>query len=154
MNYDERILFLKEWFKSDIITRFNMPRDLDPKIVATDIIEAVNRNIPNQINRERMGSIVASIAKDVTQSARTRTLPSVKEFIDAARSVQQSAGDSHSVGSREFLDPIHINAHRVRSGEAVSEYYITGRGRQMLIAYGVSESDLDKYTVASAAHMQ
>lgn len=154
MNYDQRILFLKEWFKSDIITRFNMPRDLDPKIIATDIIEAVNRNIPNQITKERMGSIVALIAKDVTQSARTRTLPSVKEFIDAARNVQQSAGERRSVGSNDFLDPLRINADRVRSGESVSNYYIIGRGRQRLLDYGLTEADFEKYDVAIAAHTQ
>lgn len=154
MNYDQRILFLKQWFKTDILTRFNMPRDLDPKIVATDIIEAVNRNIASQTTQEQMGHIVVSITKDVTQSARTRTLPSVKEFIDATRNTAQSHGEPRSVGSKDFLDPTHINAQRVRSGEAVSEYYITGRGRQKLIDYGVSEADLKKYEVAPAAHMQ
>ena len=41
MNYDERMQFLKDWFKSDIVSRFNMPRDLDPTIVAMDVIEAI-----------------------------------------------------------------------------------------------------------------
>ena len=75
MNYDERIAFLKDWFKTDILTRFNMPKDLDPKVMAMDLIEAINRNIPNNINQELMSHLSASIAKEVAQSVRSRTLP-------------------------------------------------------------------------------
>ena len=45
MNYDQRIAIIKSWFKSDITTRFNMPRDLEPVVVALDAVEAVNSHI-------------------------------------------------------------------------------------------------------------
>jgi hypothetical protein len=83
MNYDQRINYLKNWFGSDILSRFNMPKELDQKIIAMDTIEAVNRNIPNGVDKERMGQLVASITKELAQSATSRTLPSIKAFVDA-----------------------------------------------------------------------
>jgi len=155
MNYDARISLLKAWFKEQIVTRFNMPRDLDPKIVALDIIEAINRNIPSQTDEEQMRNLVASIAKEVAQSAKTRTVPSVKEFIEATRNVHRSDTEPRSVGSNDFMDPTHINAQRVRSGEPVSDYYISGKGRQLLIRHaGLNEGDFHNYDLAIAAHMQ
>ena len=29
LNYDQRISLLKDWFGKEILTRFNMPRDLE-----------------------------------------------------------------------------------------------------------------------------
>ena len=60
MNYDERMAYLKDWFKSDIITRFAMPRDLEPKMVAMDVIDTINANIPSGVNEQRMASTYAN----------------------------------------------------------------------------------------------
>lgn len=155
MNYDQRISLLKDWFAKDILTRFNMPRDLDPKIVAMDIIEAVNRNIPNQTDEQRMQHLVASTAKEVVQSATTRTVPSVKEFTNAIRKVSQSHGERHTGAVSVSFDPYHLAAKRIRSGEAVSDMYLSGVHRQKLINdFGITEAELDPYDLALAAHMQ
>lgn len=146
MNYDQRISFLKEWFKSDIVSRFNMPRDLDPTIVAMDVIEAINRNIPNDITRERLSSLVAPIAKEVTQSARTRTLPSVKEFLEAVRNTQQSHGEPRSESKNPSVDTYQLNADRIRQRNAVPEMYLLDPHRKKLIEeYNLTEKDFEPY---------
>ena len=71
MNYDERMAYLKDWFKSDIITRFAMPRDLEPKMVAMDVIDTINANIPSGVDKQRMALFTATITKEATRNART-----------------------------------------------------------------------------------
>lgn len=157
MNYDQRINFLKEWFKTDILSRFNMPRDLDPKVVALDVIEAVNRNISSGKNHSQMSDLVASITKGVTQSARSRTLPPVKEFIDATRDSSGSDGAPASVASSYSWDPYAMNAARIRQGAAVADIYLHEPHRKKLIEeHGITEKDLEPYNIhiAQAAHKQ
>ncbi len=155
MTYDERITFLKSWFKLELAVRFNMPRDLDPTVVAMDIIESMNRNIPNKITQEQMSSLVALTAKEVTQSARTRTLPSVKEILDALRTSTQRTREPQQDTSNSFADTYQLNANRIRLGEPVSETYLKGDMKKKLInEYKLKEEDFDKYYIESNAHMQ
>ena len=157
MNYDQRIQFLKDWFGSDMLSRFNMPRDLDPKIVAMDVIETINRNIPNDTNKQRMSSLVASITKEVTQSAKTRTLPSVKEFMDAVRIATQSGRAPRSVQTTAQFDDYQLNADRIRQRAAVSDMYLRNPHRKKLIQeYHLTEEDFHPYDkwVEHTAHKQ
>jgi hypothetical protein len=157
MNYDQRISFLKQWFKDDIVSRFNMPRDLDPTVVAMDVIDAINRNIPDGITHERLSSLVAPIAKEVTQSARTRTLPSVKEFLEAMRNTHQSYGEARQGASSASFDDYQLNANRIRQQNAVSDMYLRDPHRKKLIEeYNLTEKDFEPYDkwFATAAHKQ
>ena len=157
MNYDDRIAFLKEWFKADILTRFNMPKDLDPKVVAMDLIEAINRNIPNNINQELMSHLSASIAKEVAQSARSRTLPTVKDFLDAAKKAAKSGVEPHTEPARTSMDPYALAAQRIRSGAPVSDTYLKGPSRKKLQELqGVTDLELEPYlkTIHNTAHKQ
>ena len=157
VNYDQRISFLKEWFKSDIVTRFNMPRDLDPTIVAMDVIDALNRNLPNQITQERMSHLVATTAKEVTQSAKTRTLPSVKEFTDGLRTAMRGDTRGATGPTRYVADHYAINAKRIAQCQAVPDMYLRDPHRKRLIKeHGLSEQDFEPYQhyLASTAHKQ
>ena len=157
MNYDQRMSFLKQWFKTDIVSRFNMPRDLDPTIVAMDVIEAINRNLPNPITQERMSQLVASIAKEVTQSAKTRTLPSVKEFTDAIKIALRGDTSRATAPDHRVADPYATNAKRIAQGSAVSDMYLRDPHRKKLIKeYGLTEKDFEPYDkwFATTAHKQ
>lgn len=157
MNYDQRINYLKNWFGSDILSRFNMPKDLDQKIIAMDTIEAINRNIPNGVDKERMGQIVASTTKELAQSATSRTLPSIKAFIDATQKASQSHGAGRGVPISGPLDQFAITAKRVAVGGDICESYLREPRRSVLIKnYGVHEHDLEPYDkyLAEAAHKQ
>jgi hypothetical protein len=157
MTYEQRIEFLKDWFKTNIVTRFNMPRDLDPTIVAMDVIEAINRNIPSNATHERMSSLVAPIAKEITQSARTRTLPSVKEFIEAMNAGRQSHGQAHTDDVTTEVDMYQLSAKRILRGCAVSDLYLRDPHRKKLIdEYDLTEKDFEPYDqwLATTAHKQ
>ena len=158
MNYDQRMAYLKNWFGTDILSRFNMPRDLDQKIIAMDTIEAVNSNLPSGIDKERMGHLVAIVTKEVTQSAQSRTLPSIKFFIDAARSASKTQGAARTAASRSEvgLDSLKITEARIRAGEAISDTFLRGTMRAMLIAKtSITDGDLAPYEYVDAtAHKQ
>ncbi len=148
MNYDQRISYLKNWLRNDILSRFNMPRDLDQKIIAMDTIEAVNNNIPSNIDSERLSQLVASITKELAQSATSRTLPSIKLFIDATRSASKKLGEGRTAAARspEGLDTLKITEARIRAGESISDTFLRGTMREMLIAKtSITDADLEAY---------
>ena len=90
MNYEQRVEYIRNWFRNDMLTRFSPPTGADPKAVASDTIEAVNNNIPSNILPEQMNSILSSLTKNVVHSARSRTLPIVKDFIEQTRKSTQA----------------------------------------------------------------
>lgn len=155
MNYDQRMAIISNWFKSDIIPRFNMPRDVDPKVSATDVMEAVNANISSHATAERIGDLLASITREIARSAKSRTLPTVKEFVDAARALTQSHKTAtHSADySPNRIDPLQVAIKRVRSGSPLCESWLKGSRRMELLRH-VSEDDLRKYDLYMAAHKQ
>lgn len=155
MNYDQRMAIISNWFKADIVPRFNMPRDVDARISATDVMEAVNSNIPSLTTPERMGNLLASITKEVARSAKSRTLPTIKEFVDAARvSAQSHQTTSHSANSDVWrIDPLQLAVKRVRAREAICASWLSGARRIELLKH-VSEEDLRRYDLYIAAHTQ
>ncbi len=156
MNYDQRISYLKNWLGTDILSRFNMPRDLDQKIIAMDTIEAVNRNLPSPINKERMGQLVALITKELTQSAQTRTLPNVKAFIEATRFATRGTAAETALTPSVGRDTYKINEARIRAGEAIPDTFLRGTMREQLIARtSITDADLAPYeSVDYTAHKQ
>jgi len=157
MNYEERISYLKEWLGKDMLSRFNMPRDLDPKIVAMDVIEAINRNIPTNTTKEQMGNLVAFVTKEIAQSAKTRTLPSVREFIEATKKASESRGERRTAPTTTSLDEYHLNANRIRQRGSVADMYLRNPHRKKLIEeYNLTEEDFYPYDqwLAQAAHKQ
>lgn len=156
MNYNQRTDYILNWFRNDILTRFTPPTGADGKSVAHDIIEAVNSNIPANVSREQMDNILFSITKDIVQSARSRTVPIVKDFITSTRKSTQSLREAGSIASKGVwsLDPFEVAARRIRAGEAVSEAFLYGRQRDELMQRtGITRADLEKY-IEPAAHKQ
>jgi len=155
MNYDERIAHIKAWFQSDITIRFNMPRDVDAKIAAMDVIEAINGNLPSPLTQERIGTLLSSITKEVSRSAKSRTLPTAKEFVDAVRILTQTGQISmHSASSSGWrIDALDIAIKRVRAGESLCQSWLKGDKRKLLLRH-VDEKDLHPYDLYIAAHTQ
>jgi len=153
MDYNQRISHISNWFKSDIIIRFNMPRDVDPKVSAMDVIEAINANLPSPLSAEQIGNLLASITKEVSRSAKSRTLPTIKEFIDAARtSTQGRQTASYSADSTSWrIDPLQIAIKRVRAGESICESWLREPRRTEILKH-VTKDQLRKYDLYIAAH--
>jgi len=156
MNYEQRVEYIRNWFRNDMLTRFSPPTGADPKAVASDTIEAVNNNIPSNILPEQMNSILSSLTKNVVHSARSRTLPIVKDFIEQTRKSTQALREGGSIGnSTEWsLDPFEVAARRIRAGEAVAEAFLYGRQKEQLMQRtGINEGDIQKY-LDPTAHTQ
>ena len=156
MNYEQRITVIKDWFRNDMLTRFTPPTGADPKAIATDTIEAVNNNIPSTINQEQMNNILSSLTKDIVHSAKSRTLPIVKDFIASTRKCTQAHREGGRIGIKEewSLDPFTTAARRIRAGEAVSEAFLYGRQKEELKRRtGINEGDIQKY-LDPTAHTQ
>lgn len=156
MNYEQRIEVIKDWFKADMLTRFTPPNGVDPKVVATDTIEAVNANLPSKLHPEQLRNILASITKDIARAARTRSLPVVRDFITAAVNASQSHRESHTEASQgiAMLDTFKIMERRVKAREPLGDMWLRGSLRQQLIARTtVTDEELDRY-VDTTAHTQ
>jgi hypothetical protein len=120
-----------------------------------DVIEAINANLPSPLSAEQIGNLLASITKEVSRSAKSRTLPTIKEFIDAARASSQSRQiATHSADSASWrIDPLQIAVKRVRAGESLCESWLHGPKRKQLLEH-VTEDQLQKYDLYIAAHKQ
>jgi|TARA_R110000744_G_scaffold113517_1_gene212636 hypothetical protein len=156
MNYDQRILHIKQWFKSSVLTRFTPPNGVDPLIVAVDTIEAINANIPADADINLMNHYLDSIIKETTRQAKSRTLPVIEKFTLAARGVSvRGSGVVLIDGPATRVDREYIITEgRVKRGEAISDIYLSGHARQtLLMTTSVTKEDLDKY-LAPAARMQ
>jgi len=159
MKYEERITIIKKWFKESITTRFSLPTGVDPSVVVNDTVEAINSYIPSSANKEQIGNILSSITKDVSRSARSRTLPIVKEFLDATKSASNKLSvGPHSPASSDWdNDTYKITEARIRRGEAISEIFLRGTMRDRLLeTTSIRDKDLEPYEkyLANAAHKQ
>lgn len=156
MNYDQRIDYILNWFRDNILTRFTPPTGTNAKTLANDIVEAVNSNIPSNLTKEQMDNILSSLTKDIVHSARSRTLPVTKDFIASTRNASQRLRESAgaALDSSWSLDLYQLTARRVRSGEAIAEAFLFGRQREELKARtGITDADLEKY-IDPTAHKQ
>lgn len=132
-----------------------MPRDVDPKIAAMDVIEAINGNLPSPLTEERIGTLLASITKEVSRSAKSRTLPTAKEFVDAVKALTQSgqiAPRSSTEGAWR-IDPLQIALKHIRAGEPLCASWLKGSKRKELLRH-INVSDLEPYDLYLAAYMQ
>lgn len=157
MTYEQRIAIITRWFRDEVAARFSMPNGIDPKIAANDVIEGINSQIPSNLSPEQIGNLLASITREVARSARSRTLPTVKDFVDAT--LQASSAFrlpvSTSTHQPSHSDPLRIAAHRIKSKEAVGEDWLKGNRRKALLESRlVTEADLHPYDLYIAAHMQ
>ena len=163
MNYEQRIAAIKAWFKSDITSRFNMPRDLEPIVVALDAVEAVNSRIFSTCNEQQLNQVVAIITKDLVQTAKSRTLPTVKEFADASsrasERVRAALGGDNS--PPRVVAPADISMAiteaRIKRGDPIASSYLRGIMREALLqSTSITADDLIPYekSLAMAARMQ
>lgn len=156
MNFEQREAAIKGWFKTEMATRFTLPKDINPVNVATDVIESVNANIPSGVSQPYFDHMLKEITKQVTRGARSRLLPVPKDFVDATRNASKSASEGGYSGASTVrdMDPYKITEKRVHRGEPIAEAFLHGRQRAALLERtSLTDADLDKY-IAPDAHMQ
>jgi hypothetical protein len=159
MTYDQRIARIKEWFKSEVLTRFTPPNGVDPKAAAMDVIESVNANIPNSVDGAQLDNFLASITKEIVRASRSRTIPMPKDFIQAAKNISERRGDGPELptSTPDDLDPVKLTERRIRRGDAIGDQWLRGSLRlQLLEQTSITEKDLEPYEkwLATTAHKQ
>lgn len=159
MTYEERIKVIKDWFKTDVLSRFTPPNGVDPKSTAMDVIESVNANIPNSVEGTQLDNFLASITKEIVRASRSRTIPMPKDFIQAAKNTSERRGDGPELTTSTSgdLDPVKLTERRIQRGDAIGETWLRGSLRkQLLDQTSVTEKDLEPYEkyIASTAHKQ
>lgn len=148
MNYEERMGIIRRWFKQTIQPRFSVPPGADPQMVVDDTCEAVNANIESMTTEADMLIILEHVRSNIVRTAKTRTIPVVKEFIDRTRNASKSLSDARTetTWKRYTLDSDEIEARRIREGKPVSEMYLRGHSKERLMRkHGLTERDFAKY---------
>lgn len=157
MTYEQRMAVLNAWLRAELAPRFTMPRDLDPKVVATDVLEAINSHLPARLTEDQVRGFLSTILKDITRNAKSRTLPTTKEFIDATRGAVETlkAMAATPLADTPSIDPVALTAKRVRAREPIGDMWLRGSLRQLLMAKtGITNEDLAPYDLYIAANMQ
>lgn len=153
MTYEQRIAVIRDWFKAEIAPRFSMPKDVDARIAASDTIEAVNANIAAR--HQDLTPILASALKQLTASARSRTLPTVKEFREAALTASKSYTEAATGTISTSNNTYQVVAKKVRAGEAIGDQWLRNTMRKELLENtDLTDEDLKPYDLYIAAHKQ
>ena len=149
MDYDTRMMAVKQWLKDQILPRFTAPANVDRSIVAHDVAEAVNANIPRLDNIDVFRTYLNDIGKVVTQNAKSRTLPVPKDFIDACRIVTKSKAIAIGTSTVGKMCPYAITEKRVRYKEAIGSTWLTELGLADLLANtNLTMEDMQPYILA------
>lgn len=151
MNFEIRTAMVKAWLRDQILPAFTPPSGVDKTKAVQDIADAVNNSLPRVENREHFAYYLEEVAKNVTRSARSRTLPVPKDFIEACRYATKSR--ALDVGTSVWrLCPYKVNAQRIKNKEPVGDYWLEGRGQAELLAH--SDLTMEDFSAYPAAHKQ
>lgn len=148
MNYDERMAIIRRWFNQTIQPRFSVPPGADPQMVVDDTCEAVNANIESMTTEADMLIILEHVRANIVRTAKSRTVPVVKEFVERTQNAHKSLSESRgaTTWTRARVDTDAINARRIRAGEEVSEFCLRGEMKAKLMReQGLTERDFAKY---------
>lgn len=148
MNYEERIAVIRTWMKREILTRFTPPTGLDPSIAIDDVVKGVNQNIRSKINPDDMDKLLDKLKDEVLSKSKTRSLPTPAIFQQAAATVAQKLHEAPTGQPQESGTPAYLTsaARRIRAGEPVAEFYVTGNGAEELLDLGlITRANLSGY---------
>ena len=102
----------------------NVPdwKDNEVKIIA----RTVNQLFPNDATREMIEGTFGRAELKIKAAHKSRTMPSGADIATAIKHSIAVTDDLPSVSPDWFPDANIINANRIKRGEPVSEYYVTG----------------------------
>ena len=150
MTFEQRIAAVKAWVKAEILPRFNPPSNLNSAMVLNDIVGSVNKHLPSKITAEEMPVILGHVQDNLIQIATSRTLPPVRVFLEATRSIPLSRSQDHTEakGGGVVSTYLKLAIKRIRNSEPVSDHFITGAGRAKLYDHGITDDHLAPYEEA------
>ncbi len=132
VNYDQRMALVKEWIKSEMLTRFTPPSGIDTKTALSDVAETVNASLPDSKHFEYY---LENLTKFIVRQSRTRTLPPARDFQIACENVAKSLSVSHSAPTQQADTStyLRVTVARVRSGQAISDFWLKHHAMEELL---------------------
>lgn len=135
-----------DWLRGRLrsyLARRTVPRGFEGKedslkAEANALVECVLRKAP----RDGFEDWWNAVERVLAEEAKTRAWPTEGEITEAARSVRGIVGKTVSQGDE--LDPVHVAADRMNSGDSVGEHWL----------YGVCALDLEESGLVSAETMR
>lgn len=150
MDYDYRLQIIKMQL-NNLFSSYAVPvqfrnvpdwKDNEVKIIA----RTVNQLFPNDATREMIEGTFGRAELKIKAAHKSRTMPSGADIATAIKHSIAVTDDLPSVSPDWLPDANIINANRIKRGEPVSEYYVTGNKADELVHEGlITERDLQPY---------
>jgi len=150
MNYDERKRIISGWL-IEFLKRYEVPTHLDQNAIREEMVlmvEDINSEIPNDMNEGGLRYILDQIASYIRKNQTTRKWPTISLFVKGVKDSRGTVVEDHLAIpiNKQWDDPLVINAKRIKSGEAVGDWYIIGKGANQMLERGlVTYEELKPY---------
>lgn len=150
MNYDERKRIISGWL-IEFLKRYEVPTHLDQNSIREEMVlmvEDINSEIPNDMNEGGLRYVLDQIGSYIRKNQTTRKWPTISLFVKGVKDSKGNVVEDHLASpiNKEWDDPLVINAKRIKSGEAVGDWYIIGKGANQMLERGlVTYEELKPY---------
>jgi hypothetical protein len=151
ITYDMRIAAVRQWLKEEIFTRFTAPQGADPKLLANDTVELVNKSLPNCTTMEQFKKLLDLTRDHMQVTARSRTLPVPKDIKEACR-LALGSGRLAPVEDGQGAwrpDTYALVEKAVRNGNPISDHHLSDVGLERLFKHTtLTREELEPYITA------
>ena len=150
MNYDERKRIISGWL-FDTLKRYEPPAHMDDNAIREEMVlmvEDINSEIPTGTNEGGLKYILDKSAEFVRKNQASRRWPSISMFVKGVKENRVAMVEDHILIEHrpKDFDESHIMARKIKNGDPVAEWWITGGGRQQILNTGiVTHNDLAPY---------
>lgn len=150
LNYTTRTQAIGKWLQG-VLKRYSPPNGMTNETLLEEmkfIVQDVNRVTPNHINDGLLSLFLERTDRQVRAVHGARNWPSVKVFVNAAKSAayetERAIADNNT--DKWDFNPLKAVAKKIETKQDVSVDYLYGRLSQGLVnTTAITEEDLDEY---------
>ena len=136
MNYEERTRIIGGWLQEEL-KRYDLPANHTTDRARQEMesmVEDINSEIVNVSNQSNLDHVLSKMAQDVRKNNRSRSWPTIYNFVKAAQKCSEQTTPAISGTSEPFtIDEDELAAKRMNAGENVAVTYVTGLGADRLL---------------------
>jgi hypothetical protein len=142
MNFQQRIALITS-MTTDFLRQYQRPTHLDDAGCLKEIgliAEEINNMVSTSLSQEGFRDRINSAFKHLRRTYSQRAWPMPSHFVKAmeATTVSTRAIDTDSEWK---LDPIKINANRIKEGEPIGDSWLWGKNAKLLVKSGLVSRD-------------
>ena len=136
MSYEERTRTIGAWLQEEL-KRYDLPANHTTDRARQEMesmVEDINSEIVNVSNQSNLDHVLSKMAQDVRKNNRSRSWPTIYNFVKAAQKCSEQTTPAISGTSEPFtIDEDELAAKRMNAGENVAVTYVTGLGADRLL---------------------